>query len=174
MKSIMAFFTILIFSQTAFAAKNSVVGSLGFDRGAMTIGAEFENRNKKSTAWSAFLLYGMDNAEYTAAGALVTGKLKTITIGGGVKLFMGTKRWKFFVTPAFGLTMVDYIKSSGAASAIETETAFGPIIRTGIYYRYSKQMAFGLDYTRAFNWFSDNLSVGQQIHYTTIGVRYTL
>ena len=172
MKAALALLLTLIFSQTAFAGKNSIVGNFGFDRGAMTIGAEFENRSKKSTAMSAFLLYGMDNAEYTAAGAQTKGKLGTISFGGGIKIFLGSKRWKVFVTPAFGINMIDVIKSTGTAATIETETVFGPMLRTGAYYRFSKKMAFGLDYTRAFNWFSD--TVGQQIQYTTLSVRYTL
>lgn len=123
---------------------NNVRGILGFNHGALNIGADYENRVDNTFGFGGYFHLSTEKKNDTIA------KNQTISFGAIAPAhLLDDNRFDVFLAPGAAITMVKGI--NGASD----ETVIGPVLKTGVLYKASRTVHVGLQTLFLSNWFSE-------------------
>ena len=161
MKSLCLTLIILLSASLSHArGPNSIYGVLGFRSGTATFGAQFEHRLKAT--------HGI--AGYALIASKDSGKAQQIgvtSIGGVIPVHFGANRWDLYVAPGFGFHMMDF-----ASTTLDDQNALGPLVKLGVLYRFTRELAFGVEYMKTFNWLNGDTPFGE-FDFMNLSGKYT-
>ena len=145
---------------SAQAQDKSVRALLGFRQGALHIGADFE---AKQTSLYGFGGYFFMQTEQDGANEAAVAEV--MAIGGNVPLhLLNDSNLDLYVAPGFGIAMVE----QGTAD----ETTFGPSLKMGAEYKVSPTVKVGAQYSKYFNWMSDEPGIDANVEYASAAVTF--
>jgi len=152
----------LVFSMMAFSAQaqdsNSYVqGVMGFESGGVNIGFDYESRAVGSTAgYGGYFLFSSEK-DGASAQVMSFGAMSKIHL-------LDDSKFDISVAPGFGISMIEMGPND--------ETILGPVVKFGLLYKFSDQMAFGGEMFKAYNWLSDDF--GGTLDYFNLALRLRL
>ena len=150
MKNLFRFFIGLVLwfgTSVAFAEfnenNNALLFNLGFTRGGMAVGVDFEHGARKTYGLGGYFRMYPDNTSPVADGIT--------TFGGFIRPHFNRQAWDFYVSPGFGL-----ISYKPAAAGKSDETLFGPSFAIGLLYELNPKMSFGAEEMSIYSWFGEH------------------
>lgn len=165
MKHILLGLLILLTTSLSYGrGPNSVYGMLGFRSGAASFGAQFEHRLKASHGVAGYVLLASKDDKLGLPGVT--------SFGGVVPVHFGVNRWDLYVAPGFGYHMIKFATATPQPS---DQNALGPLMKLGVFYRFTRQIAFGFELMQAYNWLNSDTSVGSSgsLSFMNLSAKYT-
>lgn len=126
-------------SQAALA--DSVTGMLGFTKGAVNLGAQYEHEMSQGLGLGGMIHMATDDEDASVP--------EIMSFVGHAKIHFNPLSDKvgFYVAPGVGIHMYD--------NAGNDETYIGPTLQYGVVFHMSQQVSLGVENYRIFNWLSD-------------------
>ena len=148
MKRILMIASILLGS-VSFAQRrgeNEVNVNLGFEAGAVNIGAEYGHYLADTHSVGGYLFV---QTEKKKDGTVLVHQ--TTAFGADLKVHVGPKSpVDVYLAPGFGLAMISKATADG-----DDKTVFGPSMRIGAQYAFTPTVKLGLERFLIVNWFDD-------------------
>ncbi|MCB0367401.1 MAG: outer membrane beta-barrel protein [Bdellovibrionaceae bacterium] len=128
-------------SETTYDIYNhAVYGTIGFARGGLVIGGEYEYPYDRTFGLGGLARYYSKDKD--------KGEPSVFVIGGFVRPHFNRREWDLYVSPGFNLMMIDGNNND--------ETVLGPSLSFGLLYQMKRTMAMGVDHTVWAGWFNDD------------------
>lgn len=137
----LAFVALTAGSINAQAQDKSLRALLGFTRGAVHLGADFEMKQTNLYGFGGYFFMQTDDED--------EGIAQVIALGANLPVhLLNDSKLDVYVAPGFGLAMVEL--------GTVDETTFGPSLKTGVEYKVAPTTKVGLQYSKFFNWMTDD------------------
>ncbi len=145
---------------------STVRGLVGFNRGELDLGLDYERR-MGTMGFGGFALMSGENDHTTPQkpGQLVVG------INTPVHLIVHSP-FDVYLAPGIAYIKNDDVKAVGLQPAVDSESSFGPSMRVGMLYAVNETWAVGLDFIRATNWSNDDAA--SDYDFANIGIAYNM
>lgn len=117
---------------------------LGFTRGQVAIGVDYENR-QGALGLGGYLYLQDDDSGKSIPGVLAIGALASVHIYENNNIGV-------YIAPGFGIAKIDFT----TAGSSDDDTTVGPILKTGIDYNITGTFAMGVQHFFIYNWMSDD------------------
>lgn len=132
------------YDEASYSRSNSaVLVNASFTKGGFGLGADYEYAYHSTYGIGGYTRFYQKDEDEGANGLF--------SFGAFVRPHFHRRSWNLYVAPGFGVTMVD-----PAAKNADSETVFGPAIMYGLLFKFSKQMAFGVENMKIYSWFGDD------------------
>lgn len=121
--------------------QNAILVNASFAGGGFSLGADFEHQLSSFGIGGYARFYQEDDeAPGTSPGVF--------SFGAFVRPHFYRRAWDLYVSPAFGVHMVE--------SGDEDDTAIGPGLMLGLLYQFTGNMSFGMEYIGLYGWFTED------------------
>ena len=129
-------------------SKNSIYGGLGFTEGGLGIGVDYEYNGLRDFGVGGYVrIYQKDDKGTNQKEGITT-------LGGFIRPHFTKKSWDLYVSPGFGLIMIDS-QYTGTNQPGDT-TGLGTSLAIGLMYEISNSVALGVENMRTWMWFSED------------------
>ncbi len=118
-------------------SNSSAYLNLGFDRGGLAFGGEFEYARDRIYGMGAFARIYSKDEDRGANGVFA--------FGGFVRPHFQRGPWDLYVSPGVAVLFIDGVGFD--------ETTIGPMLNIGLLYLVTNSMSVGLENTQMYSWF---------------------
>lgn len=122
------------------AQDKSLRALLGFDRGAIHLGADFEMKQSNLHGFGGYFFFQTDDEDAGVPSVMALGANLPVHL-------LNDSRLDAYVAPGFGIAMVELGE--------QDETTFGPSVKIGVDYKVAPTTKVGVQFARYYNWMSD-------------------
>lgn len=129
------------------AGGSEFTGTLGFNRSAVSLGAQYEKAATYSDLGGYFFLQTAKEKNNTPVVNQV------MSFGGQMKVHLPTNRVDAYLAPGLGVHMIKDIPDGTGKK--DDVTAVGPIMRIGVLFPINNSMKLGIERLDIVNWFDD-------------------
>jgi hypothetical protein len=127
---------------SAQAQDRSLRALLGFDRGAIHLGADFEMKQSNLHGLGGYFFFQTDDEDNGVASVMALGANIPIHL-------LNHSTLDAYIAPGFGIAMYEL--------GLVDETLFGPSVKIGVDYKVAPTTKVGVQYSKYYNWMSDEV-----------------
>jgi hypothetical protein len=128
------------------SSEHAFLVNLGFTRGGMGLGVDYENGSNRAFGWGGYLRMYPDSDTPGNGAAEIT------AMGAFIRPHFTKQAWDLYVSPGFGIVQTE---ANG-----DDESGLGPALMLGLLYQMSGNMAFGVEQMSIYAWTNEDIRGG--------------
>jgi len=135
------------------SGQNELTANVGFQSGAINLGATYAQMHG-STGFGGYFLLQTEKTSAAVNQAIALGGLYKINV-------ISTSDAVFYAAPGAGLAMIKVPSATGTGT--DDKTVFGPSLKLGAQLKVSPTFAIGVENMTIVNWFEEKAPAGFEI-----------